>query len=312
VNTYPDFDDNNELRQVVVTFMDITERKRVEEIIHVNQVELQRLFAETEHSRQALLSVVEDQKETQEQIKLLNAELEQRVRDRTAQLESSNKELEAFSYSVSHDLRAPLRGIDGWSLALSEDYQDHLDDKAQNYISRIRSEADKMGHLIDDLLRLSKITRMDMEISKVDLSGNAQKITDRLNEANQKQVKVVIQSGLNVIGDPNLIVIMLENLFSNAFKFSSKIELPLIEFGSTIIDGQMTYFIRDNGAGFEMEYAKNLFGAFQRMHKQADFPGTGVGLAIVQRIINRHGGKIWAEAKVNAGATFYFTLMEDR
>lgn len=295
-----------------VEFRDISAQKRAEEKIKENQAQLKSLLVETEHSRQALLNLLEDQKEAEAQIRLLNVELEERVRDRTAQLESSNKELEAFSYSVSHDLRAPLRGIDGWSLALFEDYQDQLDEKGREFISRIRIETERMGHLIEDLLRLSRITRMEMEPVEVDLSELSKKITERLAENYTKRVKVVIQKDLTVLGDPQLLDILLENLLSNAFKFSSKVEKPRIEFGIKMISGQSVYFIRDNGAGFDMEYAKNLFGAFQRLHKQTDYPGTGIGLAIVQRIVNRHGGKIWPESKVNQGTTFYFTLSEDK
>jgi len=297
---------------VIAIVQDITARKLAEEKIREDQIELQHLLAETEHSRQALLSVVEDQKAAEDQIRKLNIELEERVRDRTAQLEFSNKELEAFSYSVSHDLRAPLRGIDGWSQALKEDYEDQLDEKGRQFIDRIRGETVRMGKLIEGLLDLSRITRLEMNLESLDLSALAQDIWDRSEKEDQRiQYQFTIQPDLVAAADRNLISIVLTNLIGNAVKFSSKNPHPIIEFGKATIDGNLTFFVRDNGAGFDMAFAKNLFGTFQRMHKQPEFPGTGVGLSTVQRIINRHGGKVWAEAKVNEGATFYFTLSED-
>jgi PAS domain S-box-containing protein len=252
-----------------------------------------------------------DRKQAEEEIQKLNAELEQRVMLRTAQLEAANKELEAFSYSVSHDLRAPLRGIDGWSLALWEDYGSQLDEKAKTYLQRVRSETQYMGHLIDGLLQLSRLTRAEMNTVGVDLSGNVQMIAARLQEAApERQVDFMIQPGLNANGDAQLLEIALTNLLDNAFKFTAKTPLAHIEFGQTEVKGQRTFFVRDNGAGFDMALVKNLFGVFQRLHKASEFPGTGVGLATVQRILHRHGGRIWAEADVNQGATFYFTLEE--
>jgi PAS domain S-box-containing protein len=311
VNTYPDFDDNHLLRQVVITFIDMTERKRAEEIIHAGQVELQRLLAETEHSSQALLSVVEDQKEAQEQVRQLNAELDQRVKERTAQLESAKQELEAFSYSVSHDLRAPLRAMDGFSAILKSDYQDKLDQQAQHYLSRIQEASRRMGQLIEDLLNLSRITRREVKLDRVDLSLLARQIAGELrSQSPERQVEFEISPDLVVRADPGLIKIALENLLNNALKYSSKKEMSLIQFGvldQPASEGR-TYFVRDNGAGFDMAYADNLFKPFQRMHGTQEFPGTGIGLTIVQRIITRHGGRIWSEASVNQGATFYFTL----
>ena len=245
------------------------------------------------------------------EIRKLNEELEQRVRDRTVQLEATNKELEAFAYSVSHDLRAPLRGIDGWSLALSEDYNARLDERACQYIGRVRSETQRMGQLIDDLLQLSRVTRSQIQRGAVNLSALAQNIAEHQREAFPgRHFDIIIEPGLMVMGDARLLDIALTNLFNNAFKFTGKLPQARIEFGRTVIDGRQTFFIRDNGAGFDMAYATKLFGAFQRMHKQTEFPGTGVGLATVQRIIHRHGGRIWAEAKVDQGATFYFTINE--
>ena len=245
----------------------------------------------------------------QEEINHLNAELEQRVQQRTLQLENTNKELEAFSYSVSHDLRAPLRGIDGWSLALLEDYNDVLDDKGRIYLERVRRESQRMGDLIDDLLKLSRVNRLDMNKMQVDISGIAQTITDRLRESNAvHRCTFIIEPGLFVQGDPHMLEIALTNLLDNAFKFTGTKESAKIEFGLMHMNGFPTFYVRDNGVGFDMEYARKLFGAFQRMHKQSEFPGSGLGLATVKRIISRHGGRIWAESKRGEGATFYFTL----
>jgi PAS domain S-box-containing protein len=257
----------------------------------------------------AVVNDITERKAAERKIRELNEQLEQRVRDRTAQLESANKELEAFAYSVSHDLRAPLRGIDGWSLALFEDYQEQLDERARQYIERVRAETQRMGHLIDDLLQLSRVTRTDMKMAEVNLSELAETVVERLRKENPgRHLEINIHPDLNVRGDSHLLEIVLTNLFNNAFKFTGKQPMARIEFGKTEIDGKPVCFIRDNGVGFDMAYSKNLFGAFQRMHKMSEFPGTGVGLATVQRIIHRHAGRIWADAKVDQGATFYFTI----
>lgn len=224
-------------------------------------------------------------------------------------LENTNKELEAFAYSVSHDLRAPLRGIDGWSLALLEDFGHVLDEKAQQYLGRVRSETQRMGQLIDDMLKLSRVTRTEMKTEIVALSALVSTISERLLESSpQRKFEFTIQPGLTVNGDQQLLEIALTNLLENAVKFAKTRDVTRIEFGTILIGNELNYYIRDNGVGFDMNYAKKLFGAFQRMHSQTDFPGTGIGLATVQRIIHRHSGQIRAEAKVDEGATFYFTI----
>jgi light-regulated signal transduction histidine kinase (bacteriophytochrome) len=241
----------------------------------------------------------------------LNDELEQRVKDRTVQLEASNRELEAFCYSVSHDLRAPLRGIDGWSLALLEDYRDKLDEKGRQQLQRVRAETQRMGRLIDDLLKLSHVARGSLERSRVDLTAMAQSAAARLQEAEpERRVEFAVQPGLTAQGDARLLNVALSNLLANAWKFSRACPLARVEFGRAEVAGRPAFFVRDNGVGFDMTYAQKLFGAFQRLHKASEFPGTGIGLATVQRVIQRHGGRVWAEAQVDRGATFYFTLEE--
>jgi len=252
---------------------------------------------------------ITDRKRADEEIRRLNAELEQRVLRRTAQLEASNKELEAFAYSVSHDLRAPLRGIDGWSLALVEDYGRQLEQRGIEYLNRVRSETQRMGHLIDDLLQLSRITRSEMHRDAVDLSLTAESIAARLREAHpQRRLDFAIRPGLTALGDAHLLEIALTNLLHNAVKFTGPRVLARIEFESIERDGETAFAVRDNGVGFDMAYASTLFGAFQRLHSDAEFPGTGIGLATVQRVIHRHGGRVWAEAEPDRGASFYFTI----
>ena len=227
------------------------------------------------------------------------------------ELESTNKELEAFSYSVSHDLRSPLRSIDGFSQALLEDYEELLPAEGRAYLDRIRKSAQRMAQLIDDLLGLSRITRTPLQARFVNISALAQGVANDLKQAQQeRQVTFLIATELAAQGDPQLIRIVLENLMGNAWKFTSKRTDAYIEIGVQNHAEQQTFFVRDNGAGFDMTYANKLFGAFQRLHAITEFPGSGIGLATVQRIIHRHGGRVWAEAAVGQGATFFFTLPE--
>jgi signal transduction histidine kinase len=236
---------------------------------------------------------------------------EQELTLSAAELQSANKELEAFVHSVSHDLRAPLRGIDGWSLALLEDYRDKLDHQGCQYLDRIRTETQHMDDLIDALLQLSRISRAPIELKRVNLTAMAQTIANRLRDSQpDRRAEFIIQPKLMVQGDASLLDIALHNLLNNAWKFSCRCSSTRIEFGKTNTNGKKVFFVRDNGVGFDMVYAGKLFGAFQRLHKASEFPGTGIGLATVQRIVRRHGGQLWADAKVGQGATFYFTLKE--
>jgi PAS domain S-box-containing protein len=245
-----------------------------------------------------------------ERIYALNASLEARVTERTMELSSANKELESFSYSVSHDLRAPLRTIDGFSMALLEDCGDRLDETCQGHLQRIRTAAQRMGTLIDDLLHLSRVTRAQLSARPFDLSAMVTDVVTELRATQPERHNVVcqIQSALFATGDPQLLRVAIENLVNNAWKFTSKRSDALIEFGTAQKNGETAFFVKDNGAGFDPAYADRLFGAFQRLHGAAEFPGTGVGLATVQRVIHRHGGRIWAESSLDRGATFFFTL----
>lgn len=264
---------DNQLIGAVVTFIDSTERKHAED-----------------------------------QLKNYRDHLEELVAERTGELTRINRELEAFSYSVSHDLRAPLRAIDGFSRALQEDYAGQIDETGADYLQRICAGSQRMGNLIDDLLSLSRVSRIEMNRTDVNLSLLAEKSVRKLQEIfPQRKVQVEISDNIQAQGDARLLEIVFDNLLGNAWKYTHKKQSASIEFGISEKDGKMAYFVKDNGAGFDMQYAAKLFGAFQRLHGN-EFEGTGIGLATVSRIIHRHGGEVWAEARPDEGAVFYFTL----
>lgn len=247
------------------------------------------------------------------QLATANENLEVQVQERTQELQASNAELEAFAYSVSHDLRAPLRGIDGFSLVLLEDYAASLDDQGRGYLQRIRSGAARMGELIDALLDLSRVAREPLRQHRVDLTEIARSVVRVLQrQVPDREITFDIQPRVRGVGDPRLLRGALENLLGNAVKFTRDAEVARVAFGVVRRQGERVYYVRDNGAGFDMAYASKLFVPFQRLHKQEEFVGTGVGLATVQRIVRRHGGRIWAEATPGEGAAFFFTLGEER
>ncbi len=258
-----------------------------------------------------LLHDVTERKFAQDQVEAQNVVLEDQVRERTAELVAANSELEAFAYSVSHDLRAPLRSIDGFSQALLEDCEDKLDMQGKDYLIRIRAATKRMADLIEDLLQLSRLTRTEMNIEKINLTRIARSVIDELQKSHpQRHVEIKIGDGLEDTADSRLMRITLENLLGNAWKFTEKQVKAVIEFGCTEEGGKKVYFIRDNGVGFDMAYVDKLFAPFQRLHNEEEFPGTGIGLALVRRIIHRHGGKVWTEGQTDKGATFYFSLNE--
>lgn len=291
-----EWDAQGHATRMIGTHTDISARRLAEQ-------QMARLLAQTEQAHAAL--------------RVANDTMESQVHERTAQLERANQELEAFSYSVSHDLRSPLRGIDGWSLALQEDYAALLDAQGQQYLGRVRSETQRMGQLIDGMLELSRLGRAALAPRAFDLSALAQTVAARVRDANRERIiEFHIEAGLQGYGDEPLLEAVLHNLLENAAKFTQHRTPARIEFGlMQTADPQSqqpvaALFVRDNGAGFDMQYAAKLFGVFQRLHKSSEFPGTGIGLATVQRIVQRHGGAIWADAAVDRGATFYFTLKE--
>jgi PAS domain S-box-containing protein len=252
---------------------------------------------------------ITDRKRAEQEVKLFNVKLEQRVRERTAELEASTKELDAFAYSVSHDLRAPLRSLHGFSQLLLEDYSDQLDETGVAHLRRLQVNATLMAQLLDDLLRLSRTTRVELRRQSIDVSAMAETILqDLAAEEPDRSVKLLVEPGLRDHGDLHLVRLALQNLIANAWKFTAQEPVAEITIGSVIRDSQQVFFIRDNGAGFDPRFESKLFEPFQRLHSATDFEGSGIGLAIVQRVVLRHGGAIWAESVPGKGATFFFTL----
>jgi len=246
---------------------------------------------------------------TEDKLKKLNLELQRRLEERTAQLEAANKELESFSHSVSHDLRAPLIHIEGFSRMLLEDYRDRLDEEGKDMLERVRNASKKMRQIIDDLMRLSRLTSGGICPERVDLSSLVQAAADDLQRTHpERKAEITVMPGLIAFGDPRLLRTAIVSLLDNAWKFTEKKSPARIEFGMTHQTGGMVYFVRDNGTGFENKHADRLFAPFQRLHAEDDFPGSGIGLAAVQRIIRRHGGRVWAEGEKEKGAAFFFTL----
>jgi light-regulated signal transduction histidine kinase (bacteriophytochrome) len=297
-NTHDDFvEDGQQLKDMHVAMLNILEDATAD-----------RLRAEA--AVKASLNVLEDLSAAQAKIQVLNAELEARVEQRTAELVVANKNLEAFTYSVAHDLRSPLRALSGFAEALTEDYGDRLDETGRWYTDRIQAAANQMDALIDDLLVLAQVSRVEMSLGPVDLSAEVAAIASELQAGEPgRRVRFAIHEGIWVKADRSLIRTVLQNLVENAWKFTAKRDGATIEFGATAAeDAGACCYVRDNGAGFDPAYAGKLFQPFQRLHGVTEFPGTGVGLASVRRIIERHGGRVWAEGAVGRGATFYFTL----
>ena len=262
-------------------------------------------------ANEQLQAELAERERVEKEVLRLNAELEQRVATRTAEIEAANQELESFTYSVSHDLRAPLRALDGFSAMLLSDYGEQLDDKGRGYLERIRAADQRMATLIDALLDISRLSRGELSRERLDLGEMARSVAAELAEAQpDREVKLLVAEGLAAEADRGLTRALLVNLLGNAWKFTATHDAARIEVGALDADGERAFFVRDDGAGFDMAYADKLFGAFQRLHGVDEFEGLGIGLATVQRIVRRHGGRVWAQGEVEKGATFWFTLSE--
>jgi len=288
--------------RTIATIEDVAERKRVE-------TQTRELLAEVDASRRVLLSVVEDEKRAETALSQLNAELEQRVLDRTAELSAANQELDSFAYAVSHDLRAPLRAMSGFSVAMLEDFGASLPDKARGYLDQIRKASQNMGQLIDGLLALSRSTRGELQRDRIDLSAMAERLCQELARTEPtRTVDWRVEPRLTAWGDARMIEVVMMNLLSNAWKYTAGCAAPSVRVHAERQGGRLMYCVTDNGAGFDMRHADRLFKPFQRLHRQDEFPGIGIGLATVQRVVHRHGGTLSATAAVGQGATFRFHL----
>lgn len=293
---------------VELAFQNAEKEKRAAELIVANK-ELAFQNLEKEKRATELFIANEELKKAKAEIIDLNIGLEQKIAERTAQLEAANQELESFSYSVSHDLRSPLRAINGFTQLLAEEYEQSFDEDGRSLLAEIIANSKRMGELIDNLLEFSHVGKQKLSIAEINMVSLVEAVvSDLQRQESHRAIAVSVQPIKSSRGDRNLIKQVLVNLIANAFKYTSKNDRATVEIGSFTKDNQEVYFVKDNGVGFDMRYYEKLFGVFQRLHSNNEFEGTGVGLAIIHRIINKHSGKVWAEAKVNEGACFYFSL----